>query len=65
MPCDSAGTFDPKVLSKRQKNLPGDIERQIFALYARGNSFGDIRDFGRWWNIISLEGLYMHRLPKT
>jgi len=44
-PRDRAGTFDPKVLGKRQKNLPGDIERQIFALYARGNSFGDIRDF--------------------
>lgn len=44
-PRDRAGTFDPKVLSKRQKNLPGDVERQIFALYARGNSFGDIRDF--------------------
>jgi len=44
-PRDRAGTFNPKVLGKRQKNLPGDIERQIFALYARGNSFGDIRDF--------------------
>jgi len=25
--------------------LPADIERQIFALYARGSSLGDIRDF--------------------
>jgi len=44
-PRDRAGTFDPKLLGKRQKNLPNDIERQIFALYARGSSLGDIRDF--------------------
>lgn len=44
-PRDRAGTFDPKILPKRSKNLPNDIERQIFALYARGNSYGDIRDF--------------------
>jgi len=44
-PRDRAGTFTPKVIAKRQKNLPEDIERQIFALYARGSSFGDIRDF--------------------
>lgn len=44
-PRDRAGTFDPKILPKRSKNLPSDIERQIIALYARGNSYGDIRDF--------------------
>jgi len=44
-PRDRSGTFDPKILPKRSKNLPNDIERQIFALYARGNSYGDIRDF--------------------
>lgn len=44
-PRDRAGTFDPKILPKRTKNLPSDIERQIIALYARGNSYGDIRDF--------------------
>lgn len=44
-PRDRAGSFDPKILPKRTKNLPGDLERQIFALYARGNSYGDIRDF--------------------
>lgn len=44
-PRDRAGSFDPKVLAKRQKLLPSDIERQIFALYARGSSYGDIRDF--------------------
>lgn len=44
-PRDRAGNFDPKLIAKRQKNLPSDIERQIFSLYARGNSMGDIRDF--------------------
>jgi len=44
-PRDRAGTFDPKLIGKRQKNLPSDIERQIFALYARGSSLGQIRDF--------------------
>ena len=44
-PRDRASTFNPKILPKRSKNLPNDIERQIFALYARGSSYGDIRDF--------------------
>ena len=44
-PRDRAGSFQPKIIAKRQKNLPHDIERQIFALYARGSSMGDIRDF--------------------
>ena len=44
-PRDRASSFEPKILGKRQKNLPGDIERQIFTLYARGSSMGDIRDF--------------------
>ena len=44
-PRDRAGTFEPKAISKRQKNLPDDLERQIFALYARGSSMADIRDF--------------------
>ena len=43
-PRDRSGNFDPKIASKRQKNLPNDIERQIFALYARGSSLSDIRD---------------------
>ena len=36
-PRDRSGSFSPKIVSKRQKNLPNDIERQIFALYARGS----------------------------
>lgn len=43
-PRDRSGTFAPKLVAKRQRNLPNDIERQIFALYARGFSMGDIRD---------------------
>jgi transposase-like protein len=44
-PRDRAGTFEPRAVAKRQKNLPDDLERQIFALYARGSSMSDIRDF--------------------
>jgi transposase-like protein len=44
-PRDRAGTFEPQLVGKRQKNLPNDIERQVFALYARGSSYSDIRDF--------------------
>lgn len=44
-PRDRTGTFNPKIVGKRQKNLPSDIERQIFTLYARGSSQSDIRDF--------------------
>ncbi|MEL6629491.1 MAG: IS256 family transposase [Bacteroidota bacterium] len=44
-PRDRQGSFQPKVIPKRSKNLPKDIERQIMTLYARGSSLGDIRDF--------------------
>lgn len=44
-PRDRRSTFQPKVVPKRSKNLPRDLERQIMALYARGSSLGDIRDF--------------------
>lgn len=44
-PRDRAGSFEPKIVAKRQRQLPSDIERQIFALYAKGNSLSDIRDF--------------------
>lgn len=44
-PRDRKSTFNPQIIGKRQKNLPNDIEKQIFALYARGTSVGDIRDF--------------------
>ena len=44
-PRDRSGTFQPKVVPKRSKSIPKDLEKQIMALYARGNSLGDIRDF--------------------
>ncbi|MEL6669940.1 MAG: transposase, partial [Bacteroidota bacterium] len=44
-PRDRQSTFQPKVVPKRSRNLPRDLERQIMALYARGSSLGDIRDF--------------------
>ncbi|MCB9313814.1 MAG: transposase [Lewinellaceae bacterium] len=43
---DRSGSFDPKVLAKRQKQLPNDIERQIFALNTCRSSKGRaIHDF--------------------
>ncbi len=44
-PRDRNGTFQPKVVPKRSKGIPKDLERQIMDLYARGSSLGDIRDF--------------------
>ncbi|MTB53926.1 transposase [Lewinella sp. W8] len=44
-PRDRRSTFSPKIVPKRSKSLPKDIEKQIMALYARGSSLRDIRDF--------------------
>ena len=44
-PRDRAGTFEPKIVPKRSKNISKDLERQVLTLYARGSSMGDIRDF--------------------
>ncbi len=43
-PRDRNGTFEPEIVAKRQKTLGVDLDRQIIALYARGASYGDIRD---------------------
>lgn len=43
-PRDRNGTFEPELLPKRQKTLGVDLDRQIIGLYARGASYGDIRD---------------------
>lgn len=43
-PRDRNGTFEPEIIAKRQKTLGVDLDRQIIALYARGASYGDIRD---------------------
>ena len=44
-PRDRAGSFAPKILPKRKRQLSADLDRQIIALYARGSSYGDIRDY--------------------
>jgi transposase-like protein len=38
------GSFEPEIIPKRNKTLGVDLDRQIIALYARGASYGDIRD---------------------
>jgi len=38
-PRDRSGSFTPKLIAKRQKQLPEDLERQIFALYARKSCY--------------------------
>ena len=43
-PRDRNGTFEPELIPKRQKTLGVDLDRQIISLYARGASYGDIRD---------------------
>ena len=44
-PKDRNSSFDPKIVPKRKRTLGRDLDRQIIALYARGSSYGDIRDF--------------------
>jgi len=43
-PRDRDSSFEPKILPKRRRQLGRDLDRQIIALYARGSSYGDIRD---------------------
>jgi transposase-like protein len=43
-PRDRNGTFEPELIPKRQKTLGVDLDRQIISLYARGASYGNIRD---------------------
>ena len=43
-PRDRNGSFEPELVPKRQRTLGVDLDRQIIALYARGASYGDIRD---------------------
>lgn len=42
-PRDRQGSFDPKVVSKRQVFLGDDIESKILSLYGKGNSYDQIR----------------------
>ena len=42
-PRDRAGTFEPKIIKKRQTTLSDEIESKILSLYAQGMSYKDIR----------------------
>ncbi len=44
-PRDRDSSFAPKILPKRKRQLSADLDRQIIALYARGSSYSDIRDY--------------------
>jgi len=44
-PRDRNGTFTPQLVPKRKRTLGEDLDRQILTLYARGSSYGDIRDY--------------------
>jgi len=44
-PRDRAGSFEPELVPKRQRRLGAGLDRQILALYARGSSYSDIRDY--------------------
>ena len=44
-PRDRHSSFQPKILPKGKRQLGRDLDRQIIALYARGSSYGDIRDY--------------------
>ena len=42
-PRDRAGTFEPELIAKRQRQLSSGLDKQILALYAQGNSVEDVR----------------------
>lgn len=42
-PRDREGTFDPVIVPKRQRSLPGTLEEQIISMYAKGMSYEAIR----------------------
>lgn len=44
-PRDRDASFDPKMVPKRSRQFSGGLDKQIISLYARGASYGDIRDF--------------------
>lgn len=46
-PRDRDGTFEPMVIGKWDRHMAPELERQILALYGRGNSYSDIRDHFR------------------
>jgi len=51
-PRDRNGTFEPVVIKKWERSIAPELESQILALYAIGNSYTDIRNhFNRMYGI--------------
>ena len=42
-PRDREGSFEPQIVPKGQRNLPGDIDDKIIGLYGLGMSYSDIQ----------------------
>ena len=42
-PRDREGSFEPQIVPKGQRNLPGDIDEKIIGLYGLGMSYSDIQ----------------------
>ena len=42
-PRDREGSFQPQIVPKGQRNLPGDIDEKIIGLYGLGMSYSDIQ----------------------
>lgn len=43
-PRDRNGSFEPRIIKKREHKLSSDMDARILSLYGRGMSYGDIRD---------------------
>lgn len=44
MPRDRDGTFEPKLIAKRQTTLGEDLDNRILSLYSKGMSYEDIQE---------------------
>jgi putative transposase len=44
-PQDRNRSFDPKLIRKRQRSLGEEFDRLVLTMYAKGNSYSDIRDY--------------------
>jgi putative transposase len=42
-PRDREGSFNPQIVPKSQRNLPGDLDEKIIGLYGLGMSYSDIQ----------------------
>jgi len=53
-PRDRQSSFDPKIIPKGQRTLPGDLDEKIIGLYGLGMSYSDIQQ-----NIADMYGLHV------